>query len=93
MAAATVKSTSITNVWLKRNPLGSGAVDDLARLILETKDLRTLDLENTKLGDEGVVRLFGLSTGKPIALKIVCLNANGLGGKSSATIAAALEAG
>lgn len=39
-----VKSPAITNVWLKRNPLGSAAADDVFRLITQTPNLRTLDL-------------------------------------------------
>lgn len=48
-----VKSSTITNVWLKRNPLGVDAVKDVFRLITETRNLRTLDLDQTELGDTG----------------------------------------
>ena len=54
MVNTMVGSSNITNVWLKRNPLGPGAVKDIVKLISETKNLRTRDLENTELGDAGV---------------------------------------
>jgi Ran GTPase-activating protein (RanGAP) involved in mRNA processing and transport len=53
-----VKSTSVTNIWLKRNPLMPAAADDLFRLITQTANLRTLDLDQTELGDAGVTELF-----------------------------------
>jgi Ran GTPase-activating protein (RanGAP) involved in mRNA processing and transport len=90
---AMVASSSITNVWLKRNPLGPSAVSSLTRLITETRNLRTLDLENTELGDEGVARLFTNLKGKTIALKNVFVNANGVGVKGAQAIAELLEAG
>ena len=64
MINAIIASTSITNIWLKRNPLGPYPVDGLCKLIAETKNLRTLDLEHTELGDEGVTKLFTKLKGK-----------------------------
>ncbi|KIW76791.1 hypothetical protein Z517_09235 [Fonsecaea pedrosoi CBS 271.37] len=93
LVSAMVTSSSITNVWLKRNPLGPSSVGNLTRLILETRNLRTLDLENTELGDEAVARLFTNLKGKAFALKNVFLNANGIGVKGAQAIAETLEAG
>ena len=93
LASAMTASASITNVWLKRNPLGPGSIPDLAALILQTPHLRTLDLENTELGDAGVARLFALLTGRPLALQNVYLNANGIGANGATAVAACLAAG
>ncbi|KIW63497.1 hypothetical protein PV04_10332 [Phialophora macrospora] len=93
LVSAMVTSSSITNVWLKRNPLGLTSVSHLTGLIIETRNLRTLDLENTELGDEGVARLFANLKGKAIALKNVFLNANGIGVKGAQAIAETLDAG
>jgi Ran GTPase-activating protein (RanGAP) involved in mRNA processing and transport len=55
---ALVKSPAVTNIWLKRNPLGPSAAHDVFRLITETENLRTLDLDQTELGDQGIAELF-----------------------------------
>lgn len=47
-----------TNIWLKRNPLGPESGPNLARLILQSKTLRTLDLDLTELGENGAVEMF-----------------------------------
>lgn len=78
-----VKSTSITNIWLKRNPLRPDAVEDIFHLITETRNLRTLELDQTGLGDAGVAHLFELLAmhvpAKPLALRNLYLNACGIG--------------
>jgi hypothetical protein len=53
-----VKSVSVTNIWLKRNPLTHAATDDLFRLSTQCANLRTLDLAQTELGDAGITDLF-----------------------------------
>ncbi|KAK5163719.1 uncharacterized protein LTR77_010392 [Saxophila tyrrhenica] len=77
-----VMSTTITNVWLKRNPLGPSAANDVFRLITQAPNLRTLDLDQTELGDEGVAELFRQlsvhSQFKPLALRNIYLNACGI---------------
>ncbi|KXJ90308.1 hypothetical protein Micbo1qcDRAFT_227500 [Microdochium bolleyi] len=81
---AMVKSKSVTNIWLKRNPLGAGAAKDLARLLTGVENLRTLDLDQTELGDEGAAELFSTlaahvsADGRPLALRILYLNAVGI---------------
>lgn len=90
---AMVNSLSITNVWLKRNPLGVSSVDNLVKLITETKNLRTLDLENTEIGDKGVAQLFTKLKDKTHSLKNIFLNADGVGEKGAKAVAEALEAG
>jgi len=62
---AFITSPAVTNIWLKRNPLGSNAASDLFRLITETPNLRTLDLDQTKLSDAGVAELFSRLTQYP----------------------------
>ena len=83
-----VKSTSVTNIWLKRNPLGPSSADALFKLITQTTQLRTLDLDQTELGDAGVAELFTKLTShdKAPSLRHLYLNANGIGEKGAAAI-------
>ena len=74
-------SRAITNIWLKRNPLGPGASQDLYRLITQIPNLRTLDLDQTELGDTGVATLFGLlidSALDSLPLRNIYLNGTGI---------------
>ncbi|KAJ7646070.1 hypothetical protein DFH06DRAFT_1270921 [Mycena polygramma] len=84
---AMVKSPRITNVWLKRNPLTPDSVDNVVRLITQTPNLRTLDIENTELGNDGVARVMSEITGKDLPLRNLYLNANGVGEKAARAIA------
>ncbi|CAF9918000.1 MAG: hypothetical protein ALECFALPRED_000455 [Alectoria fallacina] len=83
LVSARTMSTSITNIWLKRNPLGPKASTDLYDLITRTSQLRTLDLDldQTKLGDEGVAHLFSLLANhhNTTSLRHIYLNAVGKG--------------
>jgi Ran GTPase-activating protein (RanGAP) involved in mRNA processing and transport len=85
-----VKSTSVTNIWLKRNPLMPDSANDLFRLITQTANLRTLDLDQTMLGDDGVAELFTKLAQhvpeKPIPLRHIYLNADGVGLKAATAI-------
>jgi hypothetical protein len=83
-----VKSTSVTNIWLKRNPLGPSSADALFKLITQTAHLRTLDLDQTELGDAGVAELFTklAEHDKEVALRHLYLNAIGIGEKGAAAI-------
>ena len=56
---AWIFADNITNIWLRRNPLGPESAYMLSILIKNSPKLRTLDLEQTKLGDHGVADLFG----------------------------------
>lgn len=89
-----VTSTAITNIWLKRNPLGPASVDDIFRLITETPNLRALDLDQTSLGDVAVAHLFSRLadhlTEHAIPLRHIYLNAIGIGVKAATQIAAFL---
>lgn len=87
---AMVGSPAVTNIWLKRNPLGPGAADDLYRLITGVKNLRTLDLDQTELGDEGAARLFSLLAShkgnegeETLPLRNLYLNGNGMSTKAA----------
>jgi hypothetical protein len=86
-----VKSTSVTNIWLKRNPLMSASAHDVFRLITQTANLRTLDLDQTELGDAGVAELFSDLAKhvpeKPLALRHIYLNAVGIGHRGATAIA------
>ncbi|KAK5127533.1 hypothetical protein LTR85_006872 [Meristemomyces frigidus] len=80
---------AVTNVWLKRNPLGPSAAADVVRLITQTPYLRTLDLDQTQLGDAGVAEVFSslADIAKPLALRHLYLNATGIGEKACVQIA------
>lgn len=84
---AMVNSPRITNVWLKRNPLTPDSVNNVVRLIAQTPSLRTLDLENTELGDEGVATIMTAITGTDLPLRNLYFNANGIGEKAATAIA------
>jgi hypothetical protein len=81
---AMVKSPVITNVWLKRNPLGPNSAKDIFRLITQSPCLRTLDLDQTELGDAGVAELFSLLANHDQALPLrhIYLNATGINAKA-----------
>lgn len=83
------QSTSVTNIWLKRNPLSRTAAQDVFRLVTQTANLRTLDLDQTELGDAGVAQLFTalVDHDKPIALRRIYLNAIGIGTEGVPAIA------
>lgn len=85
---AWAQSTSTTNIWLKRNPLGPSAADYLFRLVAKTANLRTLDLDQTELGDAGVTQLFErlVKYNKPIALRHLYMSAIGVGVKAATAI-------
>jgi len=86
-----INSTSVTNIWLKRNPLMSGASQDIFRLITQANNLRTLDLDQTELGDTGIADLFSKLgqhvPKKPLAFRNIYLNANGISAKGATAIA------
>jgi len=54
---ALLERPEVTGLWLKRNPLGPASGPVLARLVSQHPGLRTLDLVNTGLLDEGVAPL------------------------------------
>ncbi|TFB07422.1 Protein NLRC3 [Trichoderma ghanense] len=89
---ALVKSPAVSNIWLKRNPLGRDAAADVYRLITETKDLHTLDLDQTELGDRGVAELFtrlasfSPSGGGKLPLRHIYMNGVGISTEGAAAI-------
>ncbi|KAL9032171.1 MAG: hypothetical protein Q9180_006654, partial [Flavoplaca navasiana] len=96
LAERFITSTSITNVWLKRNPLGPSSIESLARIITKTRHLRTLDLDQTELGDRGVTMLFHrliVADDPDISLRHLYLNATGIGVTACALIAEYLGMG
>ena len=81
LVSAWTTSTSITTIWLKHNPLSPRASTALYDLITKTSKLRTLDLDQTELGNEGVAHLFSLlaNHNSPTSLQHIYLNAVGMG--------------
>lgn len=81
LVKAFVKSPAITNLWLKRNPLGRSAASEVFDLVTQTRNLRTLDLDLTSFGDCGVAMLFHqlADVRQTISLRNIYLNANGIG--------------
>ena len=59
LVGAWIFADNITNIWLRRNPLGPESAYMLSILIKNSPKLRTLDLDQTELGDPGVADLFG----------------------------------
>lgn len=59
LVGAWIFADNITNIWLRRNLLGPESAYVLSILIKNSPKLRTLDLEQTNLGDRGVADLFG----------------------------------
>lgn len=95
---ALVDSTAVTSVWLKRNPLGSGAAHDVFRLITGAPNLQTLDIDQTELGDRGIAQLFTeLAAWKPpfegakLPLRNIYLNGTGASHTAAAAIASFLK--
>lgn len=82
-------SSPVTNIWLKRNPLGPKSSTALYDLITKTSKLRTLDLDQTELGDEGVAQLFSLLANyhNATSLRHVYLNAVGIGQSACTSLA------
>ncbi|KAK1767294.1 hypothetical protein QBC33DRAFT_64769 [Phialemonium atrogriseum] len=91
------KSEAVTNVWLKRNPLSSEASTDVSRLITTARNLRTLDLDQTELGDAGVAAAFRHlrdhvpAAGGKLALENIYLNGTGVSVNAAKAIGAFLS--
>lgn len=81
-----ITSSTITNLWFKRNPFGPNSSTLLAELVLQTPNLRTLDLETTELGDDGTSKFIDSITGNPSAIRNLYLNANGIGQSACASL-------
>ena len=56
-AALSAAASSVTGLWLKRNPIGPDGAKRLAEMLRTNTSLRTLDLVNTRLGHEGLAAL------------------------------------
>lgn len=68
--------TDCDGLWLKRNPLRAAGMVHLAALLNVNTSIKTLDLHNTAIMNEGVYNLFdGLQN---TTLKYLCLSANGI---------------
>lgn len=94
LATAFITSPSITNIWLKRNPLGPKSIAALVELITRTPHLRTLDLDQTELSDAGVAELFAGLAEKNLPgllLRNLYLNGNGIGASACKSIATYLS--
>jgi Ran GTPase-activating protein (RanGAP) involved in mRNA processing and transport len=80
-----VQSNTVHSVWLKRNPLTAKAAPDVFRLVSQCKNLRTLDLDQTELSNEGTTWLFNSlvkflsdETNSTPSLENIYLNGDGL---------------
>lgn len=79
---ALVGSKVVTNLWLKRNPLLPEAYSSVFKLMTMLPNLRTLDLDQTELGDAGVSKVFAMINEHPsqaIPIRHLYLNGNGIG--------------
>lgn len=90
---ALVTSTAVSNIWLKRNPLGPDAAEDVYRLVTQTRNLQTLDLDQTELGDGGVADLFTrlaahatTPDGSKLPLRQIYINGLGISTEGAAAI-------
>ncbi|MCJ1286575.1 hypothetical protein MMC26_005921 [Xylographa opegraphella] len=95
LAAAWMHSPVITNIWLKRNPLRPAALPILREIITHVPKLRTLDLDQTELGNDAVEQLFTFLAEKAagadrLALRNLYLNATGIGASACSAIASYL---
>ena len=93
LASGLLTSETVTNVWLKRNPLGPRVAKDVFRLITQSPNLRTLDLDQTELGDVGVTILFkeltafaGDNPNQILPLRNLYLSADGIATGAAAEI-------
>lgn len=89
LVSAWTASASVTNIWLKRNPLGPKASTALYDLIIKISKLRTVDLDQTELGNEGVAHLFSLLANdhEATSLRHIYLNALGIGRSACKSLA------
>lgn len=92
LARSWANSNTITNLWLKRNPLGPQSIPALCDLTRVSPVLRTLDLDQTELSDAGVTLLFiqllQMTTDNPLLpLRTLYLNSTGIGGAACTAIA------
>ncbi|MCJ1251473.1 hypothetical protein MMC30_008706 [Trapelia coarctata] len=92
LARSWENSNAITNLWLKRNPLGPQSVPALCDLIRVSSVLRTLDLDQTELSDAGITQLFTqllkITTDNPLLpLRTLYLNSTGISGAACTAIA------
>lgn len=85
-----IRSSTITNIWLKRNPLEPDSIPSLFELITKTEHLRTLDLDQTELSNADVAELFDILVGvdRPnLPIRNLYLNANGISVTACTSIA------
>ncbi|KAL8854158.1 MAG: hypothetical protein Q9221_001080 [Calogaya cf. arnoldii] len=90
LAPLFIGSSTITNIWLKRNPLTPKSVPYLFKLITETQHLRTLDLDQTELSNAGVAALFNnlaVADRPNLPLRHLYLNADGISFAACTSIA------
>ena len=89
LTEALCESSLVTNLWLKRNPLTPEAVDSIFKLMTMLPNLRTFDLDQTELSDAGVSKLFRMLNeriARPLPLRHLYLNGNGIGSSAAEQI-------
>eukprot|EP01133_Synstelium_polycarpum_P018800 gene18800-22483_t len=92
IADALANDTKVRALWLKRNPLLSGGVRPIARMLETNCYLETLDLLNCGILDQGVSTLFA-SLMINTTLKHLYIDTNGLTVASAITVRKHLETG
>jgi uncharacterized protein (DUF924 family)/Ran GTPase-activating protein (RanGAP) involved in mRNA processing and transport len=82
---ALADDTTVTALWLKRNPLKPAGMAPLAALLRRNHTLEVLDLVNCGLLDEGLDRLLGAlrGPGASRALRHLYLGTNGISARSA----------
>jgi len=87
LCAAIEEGAPTTALWLKRNPIGLPGAERLAQMLRRPHSLRTLDLVNTGLGDEGASHVLRAIMTSPQNLERLYLGGNGLTATSAAVAA------
>ena len=77
LARGVSSSTAVRALWLKRNPIGEGGLRALLEALPASR-LRTLDLTNCELGDEGVASLCAALLEAPAQIEHLFVGGNGL---------------
>ena len=85
------RNTTVSGLWLKRNPLGAEGARRVASLLQRSASLRVLDLVNTWPGDGMAHILEALAEGN-CTVERVYLGGNGLGPGDAPRLAALLRA-
>jgi Ran GTPase-activating protein (RanGAP) involved in mRNA processing and transport len=90
-AALVGESSTVTGLWLKRNPLGPRGAARIAQILDGNRSLRVLDLVNTDLRDEGVNTVVHAACTGTAPLQFLYLSGNALGSSAAVSLARLLR--